>query len=754
MTHLPPLIADLGLILSVAAVTTLVSRMVRQPVVLGYIVAGFLVGPHVAFVPTVIDEASVGTWSEIGVIFLLFSLGLEFSFKKLARVGGTATVTTLVTVLFMLGAGYITGRAMGWGTMDSIFLGGILSISSTTIIFRAFDELGLKTASFASLVLGVLVVEDLVAILLLVLLSTVAVSQSFSGGALLFEMGKLGFFLVLWFTLGIFLIPSLLSRLRKWMNDETLLIVSVALCLTMVYLAVRAGFSAPLGAFVMGSLLAETSKAERIEHLVKPVKDLFAAIFFVSVGMMIDPHVLRDHWLPVLVLSLVTLIGQPLSSALGALLAGQPLKVSVRAGMSLSQIGEFSFIIATLGLSLKVTSDLLYPIAVAVSALTTFTTPYMIKAGEPMHRLLVRALPASWLRGMGRYSDQSGQVKAINAWRKLLRAYLLNIVLHSVITLAVILLCSRFLTPLLTNREVSLFGTTPSGGHLLAGLFTLMAILPGIWAIAIRRIQRAAYRTLWVNRRQLRGPLVALELLRITAALFMLALVVVLFFPTGWAFIAVPLVVVVALVIFRRRLQGFYQRLEAHFLLNLDQRAHREQRRLPELAPWDMHLAKVTVADAPHVVGRSLAELALREQHGINIALIERDDRTIPVPGREERLLPGDDLLVIGTDEQLARLNTWLSEPDQKPQGEAFREEDLELLKFELGARSPLVGAGIRASRIREEGRALVVGIERDGQRLLNPDGAVAFQKGDVVWIAGDGDRIRAFMGGGKGEAV
>ncbi|HNE80919.1 MAG TPA: cation:proton antiporter, partial [Flavobacteriales bacterium] len=477
MAHLPPLIADLGLILSVAAVTTIISKVVKQPVVLGYIVAGLLVGPHVNLVPSVMDEKNLVTWSEIGVIFLLFSLGLEFSFRKLMKVGGTAVVTTMVTVSFMMGAGFLTGRALGWAMMDSLFLGGILSMSSTTIIIRAFDELGLKTASFAKVVLGVLVVEDLVAILLLVLLSTVAVSREFSGGALLFEMGKLGFFLVLWFVVGIFLIPSFLKRTNKWMNDETLLIVSVALCLSMVYLAVAAGFSAPLGAFVMGSLLAETTKAERIEHLVKPVKDLFASIFFVSVGMMIDPHVLREHWLPVLVLCVVTLIGQPLSSMSGAVLAGQPLKTAVRAGMSLSQIGEFSFIIATLGLTLNVTSDLLYPVAVAVSAITTFTTPYMVKAGEPMHALIARLLPGRWLAGIAYYSDQSGQVRSISDWNKLLRAYLLNIALHTVIAVAIIALCARVVAPWTDGQ-----GSFPGSGQ-LTGLITLVALGPSLWAI-------------------------------------------------------------------------------------------------------------------------------------------------------------------------------------------------------------------------------------------------------------------------------
>jgi CPA2 family monovalent cation:H+ antiporter-2 len=371
-----------------------------------------------------------------------------------------------------------------------------------------------------------------------------------------------------------------------------------------------------------------------------------------------------------------------------------------------------------------------------------------------MHGFIARGLPQRWLEGIARYSDQSGQVKAISDWRKLLRAYLLNVILHAVIALAVILLCSEYLTPMVTDQEVSLFGAAPSGAHILAGLVTLIATLPSIWAIAIRRIQRAAYRKLWLNRKQLRGPLVALELLRLGVALALLALVVVLFFPSSWAFAVVPLSALVVLLVFRRRLQGFYQRVETHFLLNLNQREHREQRKLPELAPWDMHMAKVTVGVAPHAVGRTLSELALREKHGVNIALIERQDLAIPVPGRDERLLPGDELLVIGTDDQLAQLNTWLSEPAPEALDETFREEDMELLKFQVGARSPLAGLSIRESGMREEAHALVVGIEREQQRVLNPDSSVAFQKGDVVWIAGDGDRMRTFMSGGRGEAV
>lgn len=407
MTHLPPLILDLCLILGVAAIVTLIFKKLRQPLVLGYVVAGLLVGQNTSLLPSVSDMENIHTWSEIGVIFLLFALGLEFSFRKLTKVGGTAGITAIVEASSMLAIGYFTGRAMGWSTMDSLFLGGIVSVSSTTIIMRTFEELGLKTQGFAVLVFGVLVVEDLVAILVMVLLSTLAVSQQLSGGDLLFALGKLAFFLVLWFVGGILVIPTFLNKAKKLMNDEMLLVVSIALCLVMVYLATEAGFSSALGAFIMGSLLAETVMAEKIEHLVKPVKDLFGAVFFVSVGMLIDPKTLAEHWAPVLLITVVIIAGKLTATFAGALLAGQSVKRSIQAGMSLTQIGEFSFIIAALGLSLKVTSSYLYPIAVAVSAVTTFTTPYVIKASPRFAEWIEGQLPRRFLDALERYGQQT-----------------------------------------------------------------------------------------------------------------------------------------------------------------------------------------------------------------------------------------------------------------------------------------------------------------------------------------------------------
>ncbi|RZK61625.1 MAG: cation:proton antiporter, partial [Pedobacter sp.] len=430
-------------------------KKIKQPLVLGYILAGLLVGPHLDFFPSVTDTKSINIWGEIGVIFLLFSLGLEFSFKKLVKVGGSASITAVVEVVFMLVIGFSAGKLMGWKTMDSIFLGGILSVSSTTIIIRAFEELGVKHKKFAGLVFGVLIVEDLVAILLLVLLSTLAVSQQFAGSEMLISILKLAFFLVLWFLGGIFLIPTFLKATRKLMNDETMLVVSLALCLIMVLLAVKVGFSPALGAFIMGSILAETTQAEKIEHLTKSVKDLFAAVFFVSVGMLIDPKILVDYALPIVIVTLATILGKFLSSSLGALLSGQPLKTSVQAGMSLAQIGEFSFIIATLGLTLKVTSDFLYPIAVAASAITTFTTPYLIKLSEPFYQFLTRILPKKWVDGISRYSSSTAGITTLSDWKILLRSYAFNTIIHSVIIIAVIFLASRYVQPFIAKNVVN-----------------------------------------------------------------------------------------------------------------------------------------------------------------------------------------------------------------------------------------------------------------------------------------------------------
>jgi len=735
MLHLPVLITDLGLILAAAGVTTLLFKKIRQPLVLGYILAGLLVGPHIHFIPTVTDNESIHIWAEIGVIFLLFSLGLEFSFKKLVKVGGSASITAIVEVLFMLVIGFVAGKLMGWATMDCIFLGGILSVSSTTIIIRAFEELGVKHKKFAGLVFGVLIVEDLVAILLLVLLSTLAVSRQFAGAEMFFSILKLCFFLVLWFIGGIFLIPSFLKATRKLMNDETMLIVSLALCLLMVMLAVEVGFSPALGAFIMGSVLAETTQAEKIEHLTKSVKDLFAAIFFVSVGMLIDPGILVTYAVPILIITVATILGKFLSSGMGALLSGQPLKTAVQTGLSLAQIGEFSFIIATLGLTLKVTSDFLYPIAVAVSAITTFTTPYLIKSSETFFLFLERNLPVKWVAGINRYSTSTAGITTMSDWKTLLKSYTFNTIIHSVILIAIIFAGSRYLQPFITSNLIN-----GNNGIIISLVLTLIIMAPFLWALAIRRIERKAHSHLWLNKKYTRGPLISLEVLRISLAIFMVGFLVYQFYSTMAAITIALVLIILVMTIFSRKLQAFYDRLELLFLYNLN--ARDEQNKQPEILPWDTHLTELTVAPESDLVGKSLIELAVREKYGVNIALIERGNKMIPTPGRDERLYPNDKVMLIGTDDQLAAIKELFEGVVKENDELYFPKKDMTLQKIVISSSSPVFAQTIRESGIREQTQGLVVGIERKGIRILNPDSNLVFEQEDIVWIVGNTKKI------------
>ena len=742
MAHLPHLITDLGLILAVAGITTLIFRKIRQPVVLGYIIAGFLVGPHVSLFPTVVDSEGIKTWSEIGVIFLLFSLGLEFSFRKLVKVGGSASITAIVEVVLMIGIGFVAGYFMGWSMMDSIFLGAILSMSSTTIIIRAFDEVGVRTKKFATLVFGILIVEDVVAILLLVLLSTLAVSQQFAGIALVMQMLKLIFFLILWFLAGIFFVPTFLKRTRNLMNDETMLIVCVGLCLLMVMLAVEVGFSAALGAFIMGSILAETTQAERIEHLIKSVKDLFAAIFFVSVGMMIDPRVLQDYALPLLIIILITIAGKFLTTAIGALLSGQSLKHSVQAGMSLAQIGEFSFIIASLGVSLNVTSAFLYPIAVAASAVTTFTTPFLIRQASPFYAFLEDRLPRKWVKNLNRYSSGTQQLSAFSEWGVLLHAYMINLAVHSVLIVAIIFLSQEFLYPFIDEVTENHLTAT-----VITVVITLLLMVPFIWALAIRRIAREAYKNLWLNRKLNRGPLIAIELVRIGFAVLHVAFLMNIFFSISVAFVIAIAAMAGAILIFSHKLQQFYEKIEKRFLLNLNEREILYGQS-PEITSWDAHLTAFEIRPEFPLAGKQLQELGLREQFGVNIALIERGKLSIIVPDRYERMYPGDKISVIGTDEQLGKIKDLFENPASDIIESDFKEKEIALQNLTITKDSRLFRKSIRKSGLREHAKALVVGLERNGERILNPDSSVILDENDIIWIVCIKDKLDEFMRG------
>ncbi|HTN47591.1 MAG TPA: cation:proton antiporter [Flavipsychrobacter sp.] len=728
--HLPPLIHDLGLILLVAGFTSLLFKRLKQPVVLGYILAGFLVSQNFPFLPDVSDFEDIKIWAEIGVIFLLFNLGLEFSFKKLMHTGSAAGVTAITEVSAMVVIGFGLGKLLGWSFMDCIFLGGILSISSTTIILRAFDELGMKGRRFANLVFGVLIVEDLVAVLLLVLLSTIAVSRQFEGTQMLISVSKLVFYLLLWFVSGIFFLPTLLNRLKKMLNDESMLIVSIGLCLAMVMLASAAGFSPALGAFIMGSILAETTKAEHIEHLIKPVKDLFGAVFFVSVGMLINPTVLKDYAFPILAITCTLLFFKTLNVAIGALLSGQSLKTALQAGMSQAQIGEFSFIIATLGLTLKVTSDFLYPVAVAVSAVTSFTTPYMIRGSEPFYRWLNAKLPAGIRRSLNRYSTGAQSLSGTNDWHVVLRSYFSHVLILSIIILGIIVLSSRYIKPLFND-----WVTDGLMGSIIAALICFLAILPLLWSLVARKSSQQAFTNLWSERRY-RAPLLFLRLFRVAIGILYVGIFLLSFFSVTVA--AVCLMIIAALVaMFYKRIHLFYIRIENRFLANFNDREIQQRaKRRHELAPWDAIISRFEIPLGSPVSGITLQSLALRERFGVNIAMIKRgEDYTIMAPERNEKMYPGDAVFAIGTDEQLVQFKKEIDAVDQEY--EPTQDDDIVLKKITVAEGSEFVNKSIRESDLRVRTNGIIVGIERGNRRILNPESNFIFEAGDLIWVVG-----------------
>ena len=754
MGHLPGLIEDLALILIAAAITSLIFRRLKQPLVLGYIIAGFLISPYLSLTPTVADTANIETLAEMGVIFLLFSLGLEFSFKKLIRVGGFASITAFVEIIFIMIAGFYLGRWMGWGRMDSLFLGGMLASSSTTITIKAFEELKIKTQQYVRVVFGVLVVQDIVVVLLMVLLSTLAVSKHFQGTEMFFTLVKLIFFLVLWFITGIFLIPSLLRRAKKLLDEETLLILSLGLCLGMVVVATQAGFSAELGAFIMGSILAETTRAEKIENLLKPVKDLFGAIFFVSVGMLIDPQAIVAYRWPVLWVTLLTLFGKFFSTLLGALLSGQPLKQSIQVGMSISQVGEFTFIVATLGLTLGVTSNFLFPVAVGASAITTFTTPYMIKLSEPLYHFVEKIIPAKWLARLNSYSFSAQTIQAESRWKTVMMSYMKIIVTNGIILLALMLITVKFFIPFLDQNIDNNLARS-----IIALVATLGVAAPFLWALMAKKPDNIAYKELWLQKKYSRGPLLILEISRVVAGILLIGFWVDRLFTTTIAIlVAVPLIVIV-LILFSNKIKHFYHRLEDRFLSNLNERQLLAQKRANEeeiakkrlrpqsdLSPWDAHMVSLEVNPHAEYIGKTLLELAWREDYGINIAYIKRGENLIYAPNRLSRLLPFDDVGIIATDEQMQKFKPVFEEAGSVEINEKGT-DDIILQKMVVNENNRLKGLTIRGSGIREHTNGLVVGIERNEERILNPGSDTKFEWGDIIWIVGEREKIKKLNG-------
>lgn len=723
------LIKDLAFILILGAVTTLLFKWMKQPVVLGYIVAGFLASPHFEYLPSVTTESNIEFWAQIGIVVLLFSLGLEFSFKKLVNAGGSAVVTALIIVCGMMCAGFIIGHMLGFTHINSLFLGGMLSMSSTTIIIKAFSDLGIQHKKFASLVFAVLVVEDLYAVLMMVLLSSIAINNSVQGGELLFSVAKLVFFLIIWFATGVFVLPTLLNTCRRWLNSETLLIVSMGLCLGMAVFSVYCGFSLALGAFVMGSILAGTSFAERIERVVTPVKDLFGSVFFISVGMMVNPTIIMNYTVPILILSAVVIVGMIVFGTFGMLVTGQTLKVAVEAGFSLTQIGEFAFIIATLGMSLGVLDPTIYPIVVAVSVLTTFTTPYFIRMADPAYEIIVKLLPRRLHFLIDRYTDKAASESETGMlWRSLLKRYLWRVMLYTVVLITIALVGTRWLLPWLNS-----FSHT--WGRLLCALLTLSAMAPFLLALSYPASKRTERQRLIQANARFDVPLIVMTVFRLMIAVAIVIYTLACIYSAGIGVLAGVAVLVLLLFGFSKNVSRRMRGIESRFLDNLNERELRRSGRNNNVVAG-LHLAYMTVGYGCPFVGQRLQESGLRSKYGVNIASIVRGGVLQPVPAADTRVFPGDVLGVIATDEQIQRLLPVVEAEPEEPT-HATQTSDFKLTRVQLTENSPIAGVTVAQSQLSSRYSALLVSIDREGQ-FITPAPDTQFNPHDILWIVGN----------------
>ena len=745
MASLPELVKDLALILIVASIVTLIFKKLRQPLVLGYIVAGFIVSPHMPLTMSVLDKENIHTWADIGVMFLLFSLGLDFSIKKILKMGISPFISAIIIVFSMMMLGMGVGHAFSWSKMDCIFLGGMMAMSSTTIIYKAFDDMGLRQQRFAGLVMSVLILEDILAIVMMVMLSAIASGNNPNGEQMLGSLFKIGFFLILWFVVGLFAIPTFLRHTRKLMSSETMLIVALGLCCAMAWVSSSVGFSSAFGAFVMGSILAETIEADKIIRLVEPVKNLFGAIFFVSVGMLVDPNILISYALPIAILVIAILAGQGIFGTLGFMLSGQPLKTAMRCGFSMAQIGEFAFIIASLGLSLGVISEFLYPVVVAVSVITTFLTPYMIRAAEPAYTILEKRLPKRWIRRLNHLgAEHHASPDEQSLWKRLLRKMMLNTLIYAILILAITAVMLSFFLPFARHLLPHWWANGA------CGVLTLLLIAPFMRALVMKNNHSDEFRALWIENRMNRLPLTFTVLARIAIAVAFLFYICNYLARFANAIVITLALTAIALMILSRGLKQRSIRLERLFIKNLNSReiqaevtGKRKPRFEGHLLDRDIHISEFTVPENSSWAGQSLGQIEFRNRFGVHVSSILRGYQRMNIPGGDCIIFPGDQLQVIGNDEQLTQFGRTL-DFETIPEDEHIEEREMKLQKFVISSKSKLIGTDLQNSGIRDQYNCMVVGIEEGQQHLTIINPSHVFQAGDIVWMVGEKESLTA----------
>ena len=742
MAELPTMIRDLALMLMMAGVVTLVFKKLKQPLVLGYIVAGFLVSPHMPYTASVVDMSNIHLWADIGVMFLLFSLGLDFSFKKILKMGASPIISVVCIIFAMSILGVIVGHSFGWSKMNCIFLGGMLAMSSTTIIYKAFDDLGLRQQQFAGLVMSVLILEDILAIVMMVMLSAIASGSNPDSGQMLDAIVKIGFFLILWLVVGIFAVPLFLRRVRKLINSEVLLIVSLGLCCAMAVISTGVGFSSAFGAFIMGSILAETIEAERIEKLVEPVKNLFGAVFFVSVGMLVDPQILLDYALPIFTLVMTIIVGQAIFGSLSFLLGGESLKSAMRCGFSMAQIGEFSFIIASLGLSLGVIGDFLYPVVVAVSVITTFLTPYMIRFATPAYNALEKRLPTRVIKSLNHLSMSHPDSNEKSQWKSLLTQMTTNTVVYSILSVAVITVMFTFLLPftrrLLPGWELHWYANA------ITGVITVLCISPFLRAMVMKKNHSEEFKALWRESNSNRLPLIFTILVRVgiaVAFIFYICNYLSRFTPA--IMITLGLVVIVIIIMSRgiKRRSILLERLFINNLRSRDIEAQVRGKKKPlyegKLLDRDIHIADFDVPFNSKWMGHTLRQLSLGRKYGVHISSILRGGFRLNIPDGNYIIYPGDKLQAIGSDDQLTKFRNAI-ESEVLGEDLELEKREMKLRQMIIAADSPFVGKTLEESGIRRLYNCMVVGLEEGKENLSPVSPTRLFEEGDILWVVGE----------------
>lgn len=751
MEHLDSFILDLALIMTAAGLVSLIAKKLKQPAVLGYIIAGFLISPNFTLLPTVVKVEDINTWAELGIIFLMFALGLEFSFTKIASVGKSAILTAFTVMTSMVAIGYATGSLLGWGKTDSIFLGCMISMSSTMIILKSYDELKLKKKPFAQVVLGALVIEDIGGIFMMIILSTIAAGKGSGGGIQIAgTLGLMLVYLVMWFALGTYLIPTFLKKAEKLMNNETLLIISIAICFIMVAIAFYIGFSTALGAFMAGSIIAGTSLGERVDHIITPIKDLFGAVFFISVGMLIQPPLLVEHICPILIITVVTVIGQMIFSTFGMLFGGNNLKTAVQGGFSMVQIGEFSFIVANLGTSLGVTSDFLYPIVVCVSVITSFTTPIFMKNSDRAYSIIEKILPKSFKNFIHRYAESNiDSGKTDSMWNQYLKSY----TIRTTICCAG-MLCTYFAGIRLLPEIFSGLSDTASNAVCLA---LMMASYVSLIAV-ISPQKNMLFSKLWLSSRKNRLPLAALNTIRMIIGVTFIFTSIEHFFRIPQIVSVLIGIAVVAVIARSNYMSSAAINMELRFISNFSDKtlaAHKEERKLDHDHKWlvdNIYICKIQLTG--ELKSQTLKQVIGTSMVHILVIKIIRDGRHINIPNNHTKLMQGDILHVMGTKNGISALRYVIKETveieeteseiitvaEYRRRQEADRvkpENRLIMVPLPVKKDSEFSRKSIRNSGIRHNYHGFVIGIERGNLPIVNPNIDLLLEPGDIIWLAG-----------------